>query len=89
MILLEVTPQQSDVLFAILWIAACIITIVILYYIIKVAVKNAMIEAYSEINRPLTAVTKMTDDNIPNTAQTELQKKYDMGELSFEEYKKE
>ncbi len=66
------------------------LTWAILYYTIKSAVKNGMIEAHrfnslpEEIQRAM-----MDEDSSFTTEQLELKKRYEKGELTIEEYKTE
>ena len=71
-----------------LYVVCSIISLVIFYQIIKAAVKNGIIEArahkeavtYSNHNKP---------ERPANTEQEKLQRRYDKGEITFEEYKAE
>ena len=86
--LLEI-PMDGTTLFMI-YVAATIIVFIIFYYIIKSAVKFGTIEAMQEINKVSSPANfQKVEDNLPNTAQGLLQKKYDKGEISFDEYKTE
>lgn len=71
---------------SLLYIIGIIIGLLILYYIIKAAVKNAILETRNA-SEPERRVTNL--EKIPNSQQIALQKKYDNGEITFEEYKKE
>lgn len=74
----------------IVYLVAAVIGLVIFYFIIKNAVKNGMIEAQEQLNRKPTPPDKAAVLERPaNPAQWELQKKYDAGQISFEEYKQE
>ncbi|HVA99362.1 MAG TPA: DUF6019 family protein [Bacteroidia bacterium] len=58
----------------------------ILYYTIKYAVKNGIIEARENLNIS-NSITK--HETLPNKEQEKLQILYDKGEISFDEYKNE
>lgn len=69
-----------------------LVSLVIFYYTIKYAVKNAILE----VNK-IKTINKISGDRIsqsfpelnPNEIQITLQKKYEAGLMSFDEFKKE
>ncbi len=87
---MKFTSLQIDFTTVLLiYVAGAAIILAIIYYIIKAAVKNGIIDANEIINGKGKLYTKSVVESLPNSAQAELQKKYEKGELSFEEYKKE
>ena len=72
----------------VLYIAAAIIGWVIFYYVVKAAVKNAIIEARSDMERP-SLVKDSEPEKIGTPEQMKLQERYAKGEISFEVYKTE
>ena len=82
--LLEIEPLTKLLIYII---GACI-SLAIFYYTVKAAVKYGILEA-NETKNGIRNETTTIQESLPNHAQAELQKKYDKGELSFEEYKKQ
>lgn len=71
-----------------LYVGCSVISLIIFYQIIKAAVKNGIIEAYG--SKELATFTNSSKpEQQANTAQGELQQRYDKGEITFEEYKAE
>lgn len=68
-----------------IYVTAAIVSLFILYYLIKGAVKNAILEA-NEITKPMPDPQPRPSEKPPNAKQWELQKRYDKGEISFDEY---
>lgn len=58
---------------------------VLLYYVIKAAVRNGIKEARAKNTAPLKNYKKM-DEGPPNDAQANLQKQYESGKITFEEF---
>lgn len=82
---MKFTLLEIDVsLVLIFYIAGILLGLIVFYYMIKAAVKNGIIEAKSEMQSPQ-VISKL--EKVPNSKQTELQNKYDKGEISFAEYK--
>ena len=71
-----------------LYIGGWIITLVILYHLIKAAVKNGIIEARGS-NEPKRYTAESKSEHPATAEQTRLQQRYDKGEITFEEYRKE
>ncbi len=53
----------------------------IIFYLVKYAIKSGVIESHKEVQK-----NKASD---LTSTQIELQKKYDKGEISFEQYKQQ
>jgi len=70
-----------------LYIAGIILGWVILYYLVKAAVRNGIKEASKK--ESTTIPTSHDRDFFSNSAQLLLQKRYDKGEITFEEYQTE
>ncbi len=81
--------QIDTITILLIYAAGIAIVLSISYYIIKAAVKNGIIDANEILNGKGKVSTKSVVESLPNTAHGELQRKYEKGELSFEEYKKE
>ena len=63
----------------------------VLYFIIKWAVKNAIIESrnVSDVTTTYQKVSDKSEDKYLSTAQKELKGKYERSEITLEEYQKE
>ena len=75
-----------------IYIIAAGISLVILYYIIKGAVKSAILEANGEIKRAdilKVGIKIIDDDNPSNPKRAELKKMYEEGKISLEVYQTE
>ena len=71
-----------------LYIIGGIIGWIIFYYVVKIAVKNGIIEA--RIKNENTSNVKESRPELPiNSEQIKLQKQYDNGEITFETYQAE
>jgi len=78
---MKFTPLEIDgMTMALMYLIGAAVGWAIFYYTIKAAVKWGTIEAHAELKSVVTALTP---------AQSELQKKYDKGEITIEEYKKQ
>ena len=85
-LLLELVSGTTFLIYAI----AAILGWIIFYYTIKWAVKNAIIEARTDIELSSSVVNRTEVIEKPYTnKQKTLQERYDAGEISFEEYKSE
>ncbi len=73
---------EPTILYPFIYIVVPIVGLVIFYYLIKAAVKNGIIEAKESLNN----LTVNSASHFPNTAQIELQKRFDDGEITLEEY---
>ena len=65
-----------------------IISWIILYYVIKAAVRNGIKEAQPN-KEPVTYIKEQKLEKSANPEQTKLQRRYDNGEITFEVYKSE
>lgn len=75
-------------LFYLLYILAVIIGWVIFYYVVKAAVKNAILE--TQYQKRYSKQVIETKPEVPsNSQQRDLQKQYDNNEISFEVYQAE
>ncbi len=81
--ILEIEPIQLYFIS----VGAGLLSLVIFYYLIKNAVKNGIIDAQKEVGNK--SMLNSEPEKTLNTKQVELQKKYDRGEIGFEEYKTE
>ncbi len=73
------------------WIAliSLIVSLFVLYYIIKEAVKNGIIEASKELkSQEATNKKNIIPESNWTSEQKDLLTKYESGEISFEEYQK-
>lgn len=68
-----------------LYIVGAIISWVILYFVVKAAVRNGIREARVD-NHGQTFISTSAPDRPANTAQMKLQQQYDKGEITFEEF---
>jgi uncharacterized membrane protein len=65
----------------IIYIISFIISCILIFFIVKYAIKSGVIESQKELqNNKIDSLT---------LKQIELQRKYDKGEITFEEYKQE
>ena len=71
-----------------LYLVCSIISLVILYHIIKAAVRNGIIEARTNKDILINGNGSKTERQA-NAEQSKLQRRYDKGEITFEEYKAE
>jgi len=70
------------------WIVGVILGWVILYYVIKTAVKNGILEARN--SSASQASHRTASPELPtNPEQVRLQQRYDRGEITFDEYQAE
>ena len=71
---------------ALYWVTGIILSWILLYYIIKAAVMNAIRD--SGLVKKITDLVKENlPEDKPNTAQLSIKKKYKSGEITFDEYK--
>jgi uncharacterized membrane protein len=75
--------------FFILYFISAIVGMVILYYVIKAAVKAAIIETRSTEYISKTQYFPTTQEKPANAEQIRLQQRYDKGEITFEFYQAE
>ena len=75
--------------FFIFYIISAIVGLVILYYVIKTAVKNAIIETRSTQDLGKIQPLSTTQEKPANAEQIKLQHRYDKGEISFDFYQAE
>jgi hypothetical protein len=68
-----------------IYIGCAVLGCIVFYYIIKAAVKNAILETKSETKK--TEAIKSIGDKPPTPDQVALQKKYQNGEMSFDDYR--
>ena len=69
-----------------LYIIGALISWVIFYYVVKAAVRNGIREARAD-KEARTFIGNSTPEKPANAAQERLQKQYDKGEITFEEFK--
>ncbi|HNP24737.1 MAG TPA: DUF6019 family protein [Panacibacter sp.] len=75
-----------DTLTIFLGITGALISWVILYYVVKAAVKNGIRETRSD-KEVQTLIRTGSSERLANPAQLKLQQQYDKGEINFEEFK--
>jgi hypothetical protein len=79
---------MTTLMIYLLYLLAAIIGWIILYYVVKAAVKNGIKEVQVEKGGS-TKVTAFKPERTANPEQIKLQQRYDSGEITFEVYQSE